>query len=513
MSSNKLFRQIQLGELGLSPQMMNEWNGVYKESIMRSSLTEILAGTCAPPGEVQATDLCALVVESITRADAQKLSGEDVMEFHQWLHADGPNRVKEISKALARETSELRLLLYFKMFEEMALNFEKESSWRIVMMELAKPLIPGITMVKYHEAAEKIATLCLERIIIVEKRKEFPNPDRIELATQILSEALFHYSDPHACAMAVDALARESKESSIAPLLALSAYLRRAEAHPNARMLLEMNFSSFHPLLYGDNASLPLLSRGITPPRMWVVEEVCRHMTCLFDPTNVVTPHPLFLATNEYPLPRFPSEGLHENAFRALSAINAPEAFVAMIDGVNDLILPHMDGKRTPRQVIMAIPSIAESIQKSGEQLNVPGTNEFVSLFLAHPEPKKLIDLPDGKRSEVVPFAAHILLRGTLFIGSMNEEKRSRKMAENILLADMALEGSTETLSLENVAGRLLERHSEVFNGHGAEDLRNPDNFREALKAFARKTVLSNPSSHALPVCTPKPLKVRIARR
>lgn len=513
MSSNKLFRQIQLGELGLSPQMMQEWNGVYKESIMRSSLPEVLSGTCAPPNEMQATDLGGLVIESITRTDAQKLRGEDVMEFHEWLHSDGPNRVKEISKAAARESSELRLLLYFKMFEEMSLNFEKESSWRVVMMELAKPLVPGITMAQYHEAAEKIATLCLERIIIVEKRKESPNAEKIKLASQILSEALFHYSDPHACAMAVDALARESKEHSIAPLLALSAYLRRHEAHPNALMLLEMNFSGFHPQLYGDNASLPLLSRGITPPRLWVVEEVCRRMGGLFDPTNVITPHPLFLATDHHPLPRLPTEGLHENAFRALSAINAPEAFVAMIDGVNDLVLPHMDGKRTPRQIQRAIPSIAKSLRESGKNLAVPGTDEFVSLFLAHPEPRKLIDLPEGRISQVVPFAAHILLRGTLFVGSMDEGKRSRKMAENILLADMALEGSTESLSLERVAGRLLERHSEVFNGHAAEDLRNPDNFREALKAFARKTVLANPSPHALPACTPKPLKVRTARR
>jgi hypothetical protein len=514
MSSNKLFRQIQLGELGLSDEMMREWNGVYRETFMRSSLTEILAGTCAPPGEMQAGDLCDMVLESITRADAEKIGGHDIMEFHEWLHAAGPSRVREIAKAASRETSELRLLLYFKMLEEMSLNFEKESSWRVVMMEIAKPLIPGITMVKYHESSEKIATLCLERIIIVEKRKQTPSQEKIKLAGQILGEALFHYSDPHACAMAVDALARENKEASIAPLLALSAFLRRHEAHPNARMLLEMNFSGFHPLLYGDNASLPLLSRGITPPRVWVVEEVCRHMNGLFDPTNVVTPHPLFLATDGYPLPRLPKEGLHENAFRALGAINASEAFVAMIDGVTDLVLPHMDGERTPRQIKTAIPTIAESLTESGKRLGVPGAEEFVRLFLSHPEPKKLIDLPEGKLSEVVPFAAHILLRGTLFVGGMGEKRRSRIMAENILLADMALEGgSTENLSLERVAGRLLERHSEVFNGHGVEDLRDPNNFREALKAFARKTVLSGSSLHALPERTPKPLNVRNARR
>ena len=513
MSSNKIFRQIQLGELGLSPQMMQEWNGVYKESIMRSSLTEILSGTCAPPDEMQAGDLAAMVVESITRTEAQRIRGEEVMEFHQWLHSDGPNRVKEISKAIARESSELRLLLYFKMFEEMSLNFEKESSWRPVMMEIAKPLIPGLTMVQFNETSEKIATLCLERIILVEKRKPVPNPEKIKLAGQILSEALFHYSDPHACAMAVDALVREDRAASIAPLLALSAFLRRHEAHPNARMLLEMAFSGFHPELYGDNASLPLLSRGITPPRKWVVEQVCTHMTELFDPTNVITPHPLFMATDHHPLPRLPKEGLHENAFCALSQINAPEAFVAMIDGVNDLILPHMDGGRTPRQVRDAIPRIAESLRDSGSQLGVPGTEEFVGLFLAHPEPRKLIDLPEGSLSKVVPFAAHILLRGTLFVGSMGEKRRSRVMAENILLADMALEGSTETLSLEHVAGRLLERHSEVFNGHSADELRDPSNYREALKAFARKTVLSTSSSHALPACTPKPLKAGNARR
>lgn len=513
MSSNKIFRQIQLGELGLSPQMMQEWNGVYKETIMRSSITEILSGTCAPPDEMRAGDLAGMVVESITRTEAQKLRGEEVMEFHQWLHSDGPNRVKEISKAVARESSELRLLLYFKMFEEMSLNFEKESSWRPVMMEIAKPLIPGLTMVQFNETAEKIATLCLERIIIVEKRKQFSSQEKIRLAAQILSEALFHYSDPHACAMAVDALAREERAASIAPLLALSAFLRRHETHPNARMLLEMSFSGFHPELYGDSASLPLLSRGITPPRQWVIEEVCRHMTSLFDPTNVITPHPLFMATDHYPLPRLPEEGLHENAFRALSQISAPEAFVAMIDGVNDLILPHMDGGRTPRQVRKAIPKIARSLKRAGSALDVPGTPEFVGLFLAHPAPMKLIDLPEGTLAKVVPFAAHILLRGTLFVGAMGEKRRSRIMAENILLADMALAGSTETPSLEQVADRLVERHSEVFNGHSANELRDPSNYRDALKAFAERTVLSGPSTRALPACTPKPLKVRSARR
>jgi hypothetical protein len=172
-----------------------------------------------------------------------------------------------------------------------------------------------------------------------------------------------------------------------------------------------------------------------------------------------------------------------------------------------------MDGKRTPRQVRRAIPSIAESLVSSGKELSVPGTEEFVGLFLAHPGPKKLIDLPEGKLSKVVPFAAHILLRGTLFIGSMSEKRRSRVMAENILLADMALEGSTQTPSLEDVAGRLLERHSEVFNGHSANELRDPSNYREALKAFARKTVLAGPSPRALPACTPEPLKVRNVRR
>jgi hypothetical protein len=501
-STNKLFSQIQTGQIVPSAVLEREWDGLYRESTMRMSLTELL-GFCWPVG---GQDVPALAAPGGTGLFG--IGGDQVMGFQHWLVDGGPARASKIMKLAAREPLNFKLLLYFKMLEEIVLNSKDEATWRPVMMELAKPIVPGLSMVPYHIEASKIATLCLERILVVENRAETPDKAKLGLATEILSAALFHYTDSRNCALAVDALAIHSRESSIAPFLALSSLMRRNTTPTDARLFLDGHLPLMHHLFFGDDTSLALIARGMTPERKWVVEEVCRHMQRLFDTSSIVTPHPLFTATGGYPLPRLPRDGLHQHALFALGEITSPAAFVAMVDGISRLLLPHIGDQDTPRQIKESIPPIAESLVESGRRLSVPGIDRFAMTFLTHPKPPKPMKLSRAAVEELVPFATRLVLTGSYLADKPGRTPRALRVAEAVLAAQMHLEGRTRELSPEALAKMLLERHTQVFNGLGAAELAAPQRFAEALRAFTAPRTEQSGTRLILP----KRLKSRAGR-
>jgi len=513
-SHNKLFTQIQIGEVEFVPTMEQEWNGIYKDSILRGSLLEILRNLKSSHIEKTPGDLDGLVVQALTLPDPKRIPGGEIQDFHDWLVASDLSLVKTLSKAIARESSEKKQLVYFKMLEELSICSKDPHVWRYAMMELAKPIIPGLSPVVYSPEAQKIATLSLERILVVEERRSISNPHKSALAGEILSTAIFHYEDPKTRSYAIEALTTHQKARSIPALLALSS--AKGDLHVYVNMLMEISFMRMHPLLNGDSATLALLARGETPPRNAVVEEICHYMSHAISVSDITTPHPHFLATgNQFPLPRFPENGLQENVFRALSKVDSPAAFATMVDGVSDLILPHIPNPESlhpvPRPIKSALPTIADCVLDSGRRLGVPGTNEFLSLFLGHPEPTKLSELSGSAIEAAVPFAAHVLLRRAQ-LGTF-ESSHTGRIAERVLLiAGSNLEdGGVQNSSFETTMRKFLERHAEVFNNECARELVIPEVFGQALKAFTSKKLA--PPSQNLPPKRPKHIKARAAPR
>ncbi|MBU0528060.1 hypothetical protein KKE92_06260 [Candidatus Micrarchaeota archaeon] len=511
---NKLFTQIQIGEVEFVPSMEQEWNGIYNDSILRGSLLELLRNIKSSHMGEPSGDFDGLVVQALTLPDPKRISGKDIQDFHDWLVASDLSLVNILSKAIARESSEKKQLIYFKMLEELSICSIDPLVWRHAMMELSKPLIPGLSPIVYSPEAQRIATLALERILVVEGRRSTPNAHKSALAGEILSSALFHYDDQKTRSYAIEALTTHQKERSIPALLALSS--AKGDIHVYVSMLMEISFMRMHPLLNGDSATLALLSRGETPPRNAVVEQICHYMSHAISVSDITTPHPHFLATGtQFPLPRFPENGLQENVFRALSKVDSTAAFVTMVDGVSDLILPHIPNPESlhplPRPIKSALPTIADCILDSGKRLGVPGTAEFLKLFLGHPNPIKLNELSGSAIEAAVPFAAHVLLRRAQ-LGNFGSSHTGRIAERVLLIAGTHLEDKgVPNSSFETTMRTFLERHAKIFNTECAKELVIPEVFGQALKAFTSKRLA--PPSQNLPPKRPKHIKARAAPR
>ena len=281
---------------------------------------------------------------------------------------------------IRNETSDIHLLIYFKMLEHIALNSQDPMIWKSAMVQLA-----DIENLGQNPRRQEMASLCLERIMLLEGQQcgrisrseaesyaeEGENPglrrsihllpsrefqgcihkERYDFARLCLAEGMLLF-DQKVQASNLKALALSMGDMAIGPMLALCLSLSLRRKGPQETRgddaeligLISHHLSQAHTLLAGDSDTLPAIAAylrngflqqgvvdsglyfaGYNPLGSLAIERAHYELARLLDPKDVFHPHPLYefrsFGDCGMFVPRLPRAGLHQSAIMATTEL------------------------------------------------------------------------------------------------------------------------------------------------------------------------------------------------
>ncbi|MEW6722786.1 MAG: hypothetical protein AB1324_05990 [Candidatus Micrarchaeota archaeon] len=540
MPSESLHDEFQGAELRLSPALERLWLGGRRASVVRMlSLRETVQSLEARWGARAEQDLGEFIMRFITEPPAQSGSGMDLprlcsamMEAElpalgRFVH-DGtiPNGSGGIISRIRGETSDLHLLVYFKMLEHIAIASDDERLWRGAMMLMADASTVGASRER-----QEIASLCLERIMLVEGAKcgrieanrheaeAYPMPgdsgivpssgngangdsrlheEKFDFARACIAESMF-FLVPENQILGVNALALGQYRNAIGPMLALCVGIRLHEdpektpagaGNAILRSLLLQHLSQARPLAGGDGDTLPamgshlqrtallLMDPSRTMPPYSITDSLSAQslelahgeLARLLDPKQILHPHPsyVFDAARGALLPAFPHAGLQQSALvstaeLALSGYRpAASTILRAMLELTGRFLPLTLSGEKPPRQVRESLGLLEMCIESLALAGIPGAKAMPMIFI-HGN-GRISQLKEEQIEELAVPALEMLRIQALLIGTMDA-------AHPLLLAARVVEADVEIRSMG--AGRkapdafrdLMRRRDKAFGG------------------------------------------------
>jgi hypothetical protein len=360
--SEALHDDFQTAAISFTPAIGVLWLAGRRSSLIRMlSLERVMESVTVEWGARAGHELGAFAPGAAPEPQARSPSGMDLrglcMSLMQMEASSFPRYLREgavqddngtILGRLRDETSELHILLYLKMFEHMAVESMDERVWRPAMM-----LMSDITTIGDEPMRQEIASLCLERVMLVCGQKcgavapmaeasaysdlspaLLASPDvplvegracvqaerkpgserayreKFDFARACLSESMMA-AHPRIQTFNLNALAISHGVDAIGPMLALCIAMRMRPESERAQLrsgqeavhgLIMHHLAQAHPIVGGDSHTLPE-----------VAEHLFRTSMLMLDPTRTL---PGF--SQRRGMGRKPVEIAHESLARLL---------------------------------------------------------------------------------------------------------------------------------------------------------------------------------------------------
>lgn len=415
-------------------------------------------------------DLAAHVKRAVISCRSPDFSAEDI---------------QAIRSAVRGETSFPRLLLFYKMLEEIAIRSESEPVWREAMAMLAMPLYREKTEGLCGTDSESICASSLRNIAFqcTHMKKAFATEmlggaDKIDFASEIFSGSMFTPDLRREIRSAADV---SVMDNDIA-LAALVAYCFTRKHPAPAAFEALARIGSRIDLEDGREHALSI-SRGdeYIPTSGPTHDRIVNGFAEILRTKPL--PHPWFLPVIPkcgVPVPQLDLDGLQMQAFRTLAMMRSEASLMAAVDGTSNLVIPHIQGfgpegvnaqptvRRAVRPVAQAIGSL---ITKTGT-LQPFQAELFTGILFAYPKRIPLDSVGNGQLLGIsplllrIPLISHRLgtqdapiavISGAAFIRGLlagesedSREDESRKISRNI--------------------GTALELHGQVFGKTSVPD-------------------------------------------
>lgn len=386
--------------------------------------------------------------------------------------------VHTIRSALRSETSFPRLLLFYKMLEEISIRSESEPVWREAMAILAAPLYRERTEGLCGTDSESICAASLRNIAFqcTHMKKAFAaealgGSDKIEFASEIFCGTLFTPDLRRELRSAADV---SSMESDVI-LAALAAYcFTRKHPAPVAFEALARLGGNIDPDEGREHALA--ISRGdeYLPTSGAVHGRMVNGFSEILRTKPL--PHPWFLPVlpaNGIPIPQLDPDGLQMQAFRTLAMMRSEASLQAAIDGTSHLLVPHMtgigpDGVTAQPTVRRAIRPVAQAV---GNLIHKTGVLQpfqaelFTGIVFAYPKLIPLQSVDNGQLLGISP----LLLRIPLVSQRLGTDNMPIAIITGAAFIRGLLSGDSdetregESGKISRNIGTALELHEQVF--------------------------------------------------
>ncbi len=366
-------------------------NDAGSERTLEASIVSI-------PGVVVVTDPEKRLFKKVQEAPFSNLL-KDIVRVAKSRNFSVKDLAALTSEAKRDDIPAPKLLVFYKLLEEISIRSENEAVWREAMNTLAVPLY-NVSM--RSEFREKLAISCLSNIRACGDQKKIDlsmeisaGASKVAFAVDTFSGAMFSGDRRREC-RAVSALACLDRDMVLAAFVARTLTstmpspwiidrLIEAGAAADPRegkdMILALAYGNpdaspdnmlYHQVMGGFREIL-----GIKP-----------------------LPHPWFLETpgrlSRLPVPRLDEHGIQMAAFSSLARIpSSPAALLTAVDGLAQLVVPHVsgirpDGVATPesnvRKAMVRLSELIYELLNRNPALQPFQARVASSLLFGHPE-------------------------------------------------------------------------------------------------------------------------------
>jgi hypothetical protein len=356
------------------------------------------AGLVSIPGIFVVTDPGKRIFKRVPEASFSNLL-KDVVRAAKSRHFSVKDLAVLTSETKRDDIPAPKLLVFYKLLEEISIRSENEAVWREAMNTLAVPLYNISTRSEFRE---KLAVSCLSNIRACGDQKKIDlsleisaGARKVAFAVDMFSGAIFSGDRRREC-RAVSALACLDHKVVLAALVARTLTstlpspwiidrLIEAGAAADPREGKDMILA----LAYGNSDASP--DNVLYDKVMGGLREILG---------TKPLPHPWFLETpgrlSRLPVPRLDEHGIQMAAFSSLARIpSSPAALLTAVDGISQLVVPHVSELR-PDGVATAESNVGKAMVKLSEVIygllsRNPALQPFQakvasSLLFGHPE-------------------------------------------------------------------------------------------------------------------------------